>query len=92
MDRYLLYMLRLYQLTQSRMISILNYTMSQRMQLTTLLFFAQVAIQCCCIVYWCWRIPAKRRALAKRYGYLLVLPVTLIKESKLLQQHLGQLL
>lgn len=85
-------MLRLYQQTQASMINILNFIMSQRMQSIDLLIAIQLVLQLGSILVWFWGMAGRRRRLSECYGYVLVFPVQLIKESKFMQQYLGQLL
>lgn len=81
-----MYLLRIYQITQSKMIDILNQIMDTRMRTVIILVIAQILLQIGALIYWCSTIDKKKWRQAQSYGFLLVLPFSLIKESKFMQQ------
>ncbi len=86
MDLYFVYLLRIYQITQSKMIDILNQIMEAKLGTVILLVIAQISLQIGSFIYWCITIDKKKWRLAQSHGFLLVLPFSLIKESKFMQQ------
>lgn len=86
MDLYFVYLLRIYQITQSKMIDILNQIMEAKLGTVIILVIAQISLQIGSFIYWCITIDKKKWRLAQSYGFLLVLPFSLIKESKFMQQ------
>jgi hypothetical protein len=68
------------------MIDILNQIMEAKLGTVILLVIAQISLQIGSFIYWCITIDKKKWRLAQSHGFLLVLPFSLIKESKFMQQ------
>lgn len=74
------------------MISILTFIMSTRMSTVLVLVIFQILLQVGSIAYWCMTLKNKKWKLAQSYGFMMVFPFSLIKESKFMQQQLNRLL